>query len=93
MGELINFCFKGEDKEFIRITRYSAMWTNNQQKYGLSCNKTSLKFAINYLLLDNCYVTLGSTCFRQLIGTPVWSDPAPSMEVASSNKKMGPAKD
>ena len=43
MGELINFCFSGEDKKIAEITRYGAIWNNNHQKYGLT-----LKLAINY---------------------------------------------
>ena len=30
MGELINFCFNGTDKEFSGIAKYSAPWTSNQ---------------------------------------------------------------
>ena len=56
------------------ITMYGAISTNDKQKYRLSFNKLSLKLAINYLL-DNCYFTLGSTCFRQLSGTHIGSDP------------------
>ena len=32
IGEFINFCFNGGDKEFIGITRGCAIWTNSQQK-------------------------------------------------------------
>ena len=75
MGEFINFCFNDGDKEFIGITRYGAIWTNSPEKYRLSFNKTSLKLTINYVL-DNCYLTLGSMRFRQLIEIPMGSDPA-----------------
>ena len=78
MGELINFCLNDGDKEFIRITRNGAIWTNDK-KYRLSCNKTSLKFAVNYLL-DNCYFILVSTCFCQVIGISVGSQPTPSYD-------------
>ena len=77
MWELFSFCFNGDDKEFIGITRYGAIWTNSQEKHRLSINKTSLKLAINYYLLDNSYFTFVLTfmCFRQLIRIPVGSDP------------------
>ena len=78
LEELINFCFNDGDKEFIGITRYGAIYTNNQQKYRLSFNQTSLKSAINYLL-DNRYLALGSMCFSQLIGIPMRYDPAAFM--------------
>ena len=70
MGQLINFCFNGGDEEFIGTTRYCA---NSQQKHRLSFNKSSSKLAFNYLL-DNSYFTLGSMCFRRLIGIPMGSD-------------------
>jgi len=78
MSESINFCFNGGDKEFIGITKFGASWTNNKDKYNVTFNKTSLKLAINYLL-DNCFFTMGTMCFRQLIGIPMGSDPAPFM--------------
>ena len=43
---LINCCLNGWDKEFIRITKYGGIWTNNQQKYRFSFNKKSFKLAI-----------------------------------------------
>ena len=33
MGKLINFSFNGGVKEFIGITKYGAIWTNDQQKH------------------------------------------------------------
>ena len=41
MGELINFCFDGDDKEFIGITRYGVIWSDGREKYRLLFNKTS----------------------------------------------------
>ena len=76
MLELIIFCFYGGDKEFIVIIENGATCNNDQRKYRLSFNKTSLNVAINYLL-DNCSLTLGSTCLGQLIEIPVGSDSAP----------------
>ena len=51
MGELINFYFPGADEELFGITRYGTIWTNNQQKYKLSFNKTSLKLALTYKVI------------------------------------------
>ena len=42
---------------------------NSLSKYRLSFNKTSLEFAINYLL-DKCYFTLSSMFSCQLIKIP-----------------------
>ena len=75
MWELINFCFKGGNKDSLGLL---GIWTNSRQKYRFSINKALLKLAFNYLL-DNCYLTLGSMCFRQLIGIPMWFDHSPCM--------------
>ena len=40
MEESNNFCFNDGDKEFISITSYGAIWTNNQQKCRLLFSKT-----------------------------------------------------
>ena len=47
MVALINFCLNGWDKDFIGITKYGSIWTNNQQKYRFSFNKKSFKLAIS----------------------------------------------
>ena len=57
MEESNNFCFNDGDKEFISITSYGAILTNNQQKCRLVFSKTSLKLA-NDQLLDYCYFFL-----------------------------------
>ena len=55
MKRLINFIFffNGREEDLFGVTRNGAIWTNDQQKYILTFNKTSLKLAINYLL-DKC---------------------------------------
>ena len=37
----MNFCLNGGDKDFIVISRYGAIWKNNQQKFKLVFNKMS----------------------------------------------------
>ena len=78
MRELIKFCFNGDVKEFIGITRYGAIWITSWEKYELSFNKTSLKLAISYLIDNSCF-TLDSMCFHQLIEIRMGSDPASFM--------------
>ena len=39
-------------------------------------NKTGIKAAVRYLM-NNCYFTVGNHLFRQIIGIPMGSDPAP----------------
>ena len=67
------FFFNCSDKEFIGFYRYVAIWTNDQEKYRLRPNKTSLKLAINYLL-SNSYFILGNMRYRKLTGILMGSD-------------------
>ena len=73
---LINFSSNDGGKKLGGSSRYSAIWTNTQQKHRLPLNKTSLKLAINYLL-DNSYLSLGSMYLSQSSEIPIWSDPTP----------------
>ena len=54
MRELINFYFKGGEKEFIVVAKFSATWTDNRNKFKITFDKASLKLAITFLL-DNCF--------------------------------------
>ena len=80
MAELTNFCFNGGDKEFILIITYGAIWTNSQEKYRLSFNKSSLKLVINSLP-DNYFITFCSMCFCQPIEFPTDSYPTPLWKI------------
>ena len=54
MRELINFYFKGGEKEFIVVAKFGATWTDNRNKFKITFDKASLKLAITFLL-DNCF--------------------------------------
>ena len=45
------------------------------ENYKILFDKVKLKLAINYLL-DNCYITVAISAFRQRIGTTMTSDAA-----------------
>ena len=49
----------------------------------MSFKKTSLKLATNYLV-NNSFFTLGSLCFRQLIGMAIGSEKSPFMAKRNS---------
>jgi len=53
-----------------------AKWTNEPSKFNIKFDKITLKAAIKYLL-ENSYFKLGDSIFRQIIGIPMGSDPAP----------------
>ena len=78
MREIINFGFRNEDKFYIGITKYGAKWITDKKKCNIVFDKASLKLAINFLL-DQCFFHVGNLIFRQVIGIPMGSDPAPFM--------------
>ena len=82
MNELTDFCFKGCSDSKILVDKYGAFWKHqddtNIRDDILCFTKSKVKQAITYLLA-NCYFTVGSFIFRQCIGIPMGSDPAPFM--------------
>ena len=78
LNELTDFCFRGGDKKYISVNSNWANWVDEKGKIKRIYSKTDIKTAISYLL-DNCFFTFGKLLFRQIIGIPMGSDPAPFM--------------
>ena len=76
LNSLIDFCFKCHDCKCLAITRYGAKWTSDSDIYDIWFDCTKMKAAVAYLL-DNCFFKIGNKLFRQIIGIPMGSDPAP----------------
>ena len=79
LHELTDFCFKGCTRNKILVNEYGATWLNtktSESKNGLKFTIANVKEAITYLL-DNCYFNVGDQIFKQRIGIPMGSDPAP----------------
>ena len=78
LSKIIDFTFKGGSKRFIVVSRTgTAYWVdkiNTGHKYHFT--KDNILDAVSYLL-HNCYFKLGNKLFRQCIGIPMGSDPAP----------------
>lgn len=103
MGDLIDFCFRGGDKGFIRITKYGVGCLKSQQKHSFSFDKASLNsnLNINYIQ-NNCYFTLIGICFHSLVWISMGYHPATFMtdlffllsskEVVFSKEKADPSK-
>ena len=75
---LVDFCFEGGTHELISVSNVRARWVSKSSKAGLTFNRNAVKDAIKYLM-DNCYFTFGEKLFRQIVGIPMGSDPAPFM--------------
>ena len=41
MRELINFCYKGAEKQLLSVTKFDAAWTDNKNKFKITFGKTS----------------------------------------------------
>ena len=78
MDELIDFCFRGGTNQHIAVSKYGAHWVTRPDKNKICFSKSSFKQAVRYLM-NNCFFTVGTLLFRQIIGIPMGSDPAPFM--------------
>ena len=77
LDKIIEFAFKGGTRDTITVNESGAYWVkDNSRMKGIKYSKSSIKDAIKFLL-ENCYFNVGSLLFRQVIGIPMGSDPAP----------------
>ena len=77
LNSLIDFCFSGGERKYIRVNNYGARWVKNIEDNVICLNKQQIRDAVAYLLL-NCYFTVDPKIFCQIIGIPMASHPAPS---------------
>ena len=78
LNELIDFCFKGGSHKMLSVSNSGARWVSRGNKNSVIFDKASVKDSLKYLM-NNCFFTLGNKVFRQVIGIPMGSDPAPFM--------------
>ena len=81
LHELTDFCFNGCSDSKILMHKNGARWSHDPKpdKEGqIRLSKKQVKNAISYLL-DNCYFSIGENIFKQVVGIPMGSDPAPFM--------------
>jgi len=76
LHELTDFCFRGCTKSKILVNEYGATWKAGKKAKGIQFSRDNVKEAISYLL-DNCHFNVGDKIFKQRIGIPMGSDPAP----------------
>ena len=75
-NELVDFCFQGGNGGKLSVTKTGARWVFRKNKNSIIFDKDLVKQSLKYLM-DNCYFTFGNKVFRQIIGIPMESDPAP----------------
>ena len=76
LNEIIDFAFKGGTRDFIKVYNSGAFWVKTSSTNGTFYNKIQIKQSLKYLI-DNSFFQVGSNLFRQVIGIPMGSDPAP----------------
>ena len=77
LHKIIDFVFKGGTRDKISINgQGNANWAKTTNKAHKSFTKGSIKAAVTFLI-TNCFFKLGNKLFRQDIGIPMGSDPAP----------------
>ena len=79
----IEFYFDGGESKYITVNNYAACWVKNIKDNVICLNKQQIKDAVAYLLLLNCYFTVGPKIFCQVIGIHMGSDPAPFLPTYS----------
>ena len=78
LNKIIDFVFKGGTRDKISIHKSgTASWVKNGINSFCLYTKESISTALSYLI-RNCYFKLGDKLFRQDIGIPMGSDPAPA---------------
>ena len=73
--KLIDFCFDGGKKNFIKIDNWGNARWGKKTKDSIGFTRNSLKVAVKHLI-ENCYFTVGNVVMRQAIGIPMGIDPA-----------------
>ena len=78
LDEIVDFCFRGCSNSLLSVSKSGARWVTKPSKNSLSFNIESVKLTIKFLM-DNCLFSCGDCVYRQIIGLPMGSDPAPFM--------------
>ena len=72
---IIDFAFKGGNKNYIDFSKINAFWSNKPKHLNFF-TKDSLKRAVQHLI-KSCYFEVGNLIVAQTIGIPMGIDPAP----------------
>ena len=76
LNEIVDFAFNGGSRDYVSITKRGAHFVKNTKNVKQYYNKTAIKDSIKFIL-ENCYFTVGKSVYKQIIGIPMGSDPAP----------------
>jgi hypothetical protein len=74
LEEIIDFCFKGGIAKAVYVGPHGTSWREYEGARAYS--KRLIKIALKYAI-ENAFFHVGDKVFRQIIGIPIGSDPAP----------------
>ena len=81
LNKIIDFVFKGGTRSKIVVYGRNASWVLDKRKTDRNVyTKESITESVSYLI-KNSYFKLGDKLFRQDIGIPMGSDPAPAFAI------------
>ena len=78
LNSLVDFCFRGGEHKKLSVSNTGARWVTRSNKKSCIFDKEKVKEGLKFLM-NRCHFTLGKRLFRQVIGIPMGSDPAPFM--------------
>ena len=76
LNKLVDFTFNSTNRKYLSVTKSGAHWVKGKGNISSFYNKQKVKDVIKYLI-DNSFFIIGGILFRQAIGMPMGSDPAP----------------
>ena len=74
--EIVDFCFKGGISKGVYVNKTDAYWRKPCKDSSDPYTKEMIKSLLEYVI-ENAFFQVGNKVFRQIIGIPMGSDPAP----------------
>ena len=74
--EIVDFCFKGGISKGVYVHNNEAFWRKPSKDSTDPYTMETIKSLLEYVI-DNAFFQVGNKVFRQIIGIPMGSDPAP----------------
>lgn len=76
LSEIVEFCFKGGISKGVYVHKTDAYWRKPSKDSKDPYTMEDIISVLNYVI-DNAFFQVGDKVFRQIIGIPMGSDPAP----------------
>ena len=76
LNEITDFAFKGGTRDYVTVYNSGAFWSQSKSKTGRSYSLQEIKSCLEFLI-NNSFFQVSSKIFRQVVGIPMVSDPAP----------------